>query len=70
MLAEDGRVVLMDFGTGRDIAQVAPVAAGGTPLYLAPERLRGEPASVQSDIYALGVVLFHLLTGSFRSRGP
>ena len=65
MLADDGRVVLMDFGTGRDLAQVAPAAAGGTPLYLAPERLRGEPASVQSDIYALGVVLFHLLTGSF-----
>ena len=64
MLADDGRVVLMDFGTGHDLAQ-APTVAGGTPLYLAPERLRGEPASVRTDIYAEGVVLFHLLTGAF-----
>ena len=37
----------------------------GTPVYMAPELLRGEPATVQSDIYALGVLLFHLVTGSF-----
>ena len=49
MLADDGRVVLMDFGTGHDIAPGRRLPLGGTPLYLAPERLRGEPASVRSD---------------------
>ena len=65
MLADDGRVVLMDFGAGRDLAQLPQAASAGTPMYLAPEVLRGEPASVSSDIYALGAVLFHLLTGVF-----
>ena len=64
MLAQDGRVVLMDFGAGRDLTQ-PPEAATGTPMYLAPEVLRGEPASARSDIYALGAVLFHLLSGAF-----
>jgi serine/threonine protein kinase/Tol biopolymer transport system component len=62
-----GRIVLMDFGTGHDLA-VAPARPGdlsGTPLYLAPEVLTGAPASQASDIYALGVLLFHLVTGTF-----
>jgi serine/threonine protein kinase len=37
----------------------------GTAVYLAPEVLRGEPASPQSDLYAVGVMLFHLVTGSY-----
>ena len=37
----------------------------GTPLYLAPEIFRGQPASVESDLYALGVLLFYLVTGQF-----
>jgi len=69
MLAEDGRVVLMDFGTGYELTDDAPAPLAGTPLYLAPELLRGEPASVRSDIYSLGVLLFHLLTGSYPVRG-
>ena len=59
-----GRIVLMDFGAGFDLARPArPGDFTGTPLYLAPEILRGEPASVASDIYALAVLLFYLLTG-------
>jgi eukaryotic-like serine/threonine-protein kinase len=65
---EGGRLVLMDFGTGLlladdDAVKGAPVA--GTPLYLAPEVLAGTDASPQSDIYSLGVLLFHLVTGSY-----
>jgi Tfp pilus assembly protein PilF/TolB-like protein len=65
---EGGRLVLMDFGTGLlleddEAVKASPVA--GTPLYLAPEVLNGADASPQSDIYSLGVLLFHLVTGSY-----
>jgi serine/threonine-protein kinase len=65
---EGGRLVLMDFGTGLlleddEAVKASPVA--GTPLYLSPEVLAGADASPQSDIYSLGVLLFHLVTGSY-----
>jgi TolB-like protein len=65
---EDGRHVLMDFGTGRGLDERESDLTG-TPLYLAPEILRGQPASVQTDVYSLGVLLFHLLTRSFPVTG-
>ena len=58
-----GRVVLMDFGTGEDLAGSSRLV--GTPLYLAPEIFRGQKASVQSDVYSVGVMLFYLVTGAF-----
>ncbi len=64
MLADDGRPVLMDFGTGRDLADNGADAAG-TPLYLAPEILAGADATVQSDVYSLGVLLYYMVTGSY-----
>ena len=64
MRENGGRIVLMDFGAGR--AQGADaVDVAGTPLYLAPEVLAGEPPSPRSDIYSVGVLLFHLLTGTY-----
>ncbi len=68
MVADDGRVVLMDFGTGRDLAAGPETGLAGTPLYLAPEVLAGESASPRSEIYSIGVLLFRLLTGSFPVR--
>ena len=65
MRAEDGRIVLMDFGTGRDLEDDAGSDLAGTPLYLAPEVLQGQQATVRSDIYSLGVLLYHLVTGSY-----
>ncbi len=62
MLARDGRVVLMDFGTGHDARRGEPPGLSGTPLYFAPELLAGRPPSVSTDIYSVGVVLFYLLT--------
>jgi Tol biopolymer transport system component len=68
MREPDGRVVLMDFGTGLQLADDARALAG-TPLYLAPEVISGGEATRQSDIYSLGVLLFHLATGEFPVRG-
>jgi serine/threonine-protein kinase len=65
MRAEDGRIVLMDFGTGREVRDDASSDLTGTPLYLAPEVLCGQQAAVRSDLYSVGVVLYHLLTGSY-----
>ncbi len=64
MLAEDGRPVLMDFGAGRELADHGSDVAG-TPLYLAPEILAGAEATVQSDVYSLGVLLYYLVTGAY-----
>jgi serine/threonine protein kinase len=61
---DSGRVVLMDFGAGEEMTAARPTLAG-TPLYLAPEILAGGQASVASDVYSLGVLLFYLLTGKY-----
>ena len=65
MRADDGRIVLMDFGTGRELEDDATSDLAGTPLYLAPEVLQGQRATVRSDIYSLGVLLYHLVAGSY-----
>jgi serine/threonine-protein kinase len=64
MYEDGGRIVLMDFGAGRGLEEGASDLTG-TPLYLAPEIYRGQPATLQTDIYSLGVLLFHLLTRSY-----
>lgn len=65
MRTADGRIFLMDFGAGEFIGSSPSGRPQGTPLYLAPELFAGGAASVQSDIYAVGVLLYHLVTGTF-----
>jgi tetratricopeptide (TPR) repeat protein len=68
MREQGGRVVLMDFGAGQvsdPVHESAGRGVTGTPLYLAPELLMSGDATVRSDIYSLGVLLFHLVTRSY-----
>jgi eukaryotic-like serine/threonine-protein kinase len=63
---EGGRIVLMDFGTGEELHRGGGTARiVGTPLYLAPEIFQGKAASIRSDLYSVGVLLFYLVTGDF-----
>jgi serine/threonine protein kinase/Tol biopolymer transport system component len=66
MRDRNGRIVLMDFGAGLEQmlpgeTQVAGLA--GTPLYMAPELFAGGEATVRSDVYSAGVLLYRLVTG-------
>jgi protein kinase-like protein len=72
MRESGGRIVLMDFGAGRDAAELASLRtaeAAGTPLYMAPEVLGGGRASVMSDVYSIGVLMFYLVTGRYPVEG-
>jgi TolB-like protein len=68
MREKGGRIVLMDFGAGR-VQGADPTGVAGTPMYLAPEVLAGEPPTPRSDLYSLGVLLFHLLTAAYPYAG-
>jgi tRNA A-37 threonylcarbamoyl transferase component Bud32 len=66
LITADGTVVLTDFGIARSAAGTAVTASGmviGTPAYLAPEQVTGQPVTARTDVYALGVVAYECLTG-------
>jgi eukaryotic-like serine/threonine-protein kinase len=65
ILATDGRVVITDFGIARAAADSAAATIGvpiGTPAYMAPEQIEGKTTDLRADIYALGEILYELLT--------
>ena len=69
------RVVLIDFGLAALRDAPALTGAGmaiGSPSYIAPERLRGEPYDARADLYAVGVILYELIAGArpFEGASP
>ena len=63
MLDSRGKVRITDFGLA-GLAHIGDDLVGaGTPAYMAPEQLSGKPATLSSDIYALGLVLYEVFTG-------
>jgi tetratricopeptide (TPR) repeat protein len=75
LLADDDTAYVTDFGIARSLAEGAWTRSGvilGTLDYLSPEQASGEPVDGRSDLYALGVVLFEMLTGElpFRDASP
>lgn len=66
IIKADGSLKILDFGIATALGSVQLTQANnvmGSVHYLAPELAKGEPASFQSDIYALGIVLYEMLTG-------
>ena len=69
------RTVVMDFGLARaalgssNLVSVDNPTLAGTLAYMAPEQLEGKPVGPASDIYALGVVMFEMLTGELPFKG-
>lgn len=64
MVTAEGHVKLSDFGIARFATQVS--GSGrlmGTPAYLSPEQILGEPQNTRSDLFSLGIVLYQMLTG-------
>jgi serine/threonine protein phosphatase PrpC len=67
LLGDDGELRLLDFGLAYcpGLSEDQPSALPGTPSYIAPEAFRGDPPSLQQDLYAVGVTLYFLLTGHY-----
>jgi len=66
LLDHDGSALLTDFGIARLVEQTMQLTQGvvlGTPQYMAPEQVTGKPVDARTDIYALRMVLYELLTG-------
>ena len=65
MREEGGRILLMDFGAVSDASSSEEGSVSGTPRYIAPEIYAGEKATPRSDLFSLGVLLYHLVTGRY-----
>ena len=71
--SESGRALVTDFGIARTAESGSLTATGmvvGTPAYLSPEQVTGEPSDHRADIYALGVMAYEMLAGRAPFTGP
>src|ERR1700732_962903 len=66
MSDKDGRVYVMDFGIARSLEHQGMTQTGalmGTPEYMSPEQAKGEKVDARSDLFALGIIFYEMLTG-------
>ncbi|HVT32198.1 MAG TPA: protein kinase, partial [Rhodanobacteraceae bacterium] len=72
LISEDGEARITDFGVARSAGSTGITVSGviiGTPEYLSPEQARAETVDGRSDLYALGLIFFEMLTGTLPFRG-
>ncbi len=72
LIDDDGRVVILDFGLVTDVDArniAATIDRSGTPPYMSPEQLVGEPVTQASDWYSVGIMIYEVLTGRRLFRG-
>ena len=71
LMADDGRIKIADFGLARAASHDTQTGQAllGTVAYLSPELVTGSPADIRSDLYALGIMLFEMLTGTQPFKG-
>ena len=73
LLDEENNAYLADFGIAKDTVRNnggPDEQLYGSPAYIAPERIRHEPTTPQTDIYSLGIILYELLTGKLPFEAP
>ena len=78
ILLHEGHAVVADFGIGKALVAAASEATAytqvgvtvGTPAYMSPEQAAGDPVDGRSDLFALGCVLYEMLTGQPAFSGP
>jgi predicted Ser/Thr protein kinase len=70
LCTSEGRIKVVDFGIARSVAPIAKAGLTltgtrlGTPGYMAPEQLRGQPIDARADVFAFGVMVYELATGA------
>lgn len=75
LLSKSGQVYVTDFGIARLLDDAGSLTQGmsiGTPLYMAPEQILGQQITIATDVYAMGVLLYRMLTGEvpFSGKAP
>ena len=70
LVQPDGTPVLLDFGIARLMHQQQTAYRAFSPSYASPEQLRGEHATASSDVFALGALMYRLLTGEAPVNAP